>query len=554
MRVFVRVLICLALIGSLLTVVNVVSDDSEATTVQVTFGEGVTVVKIDTSGGSPPYPQYSVSSGSMVEDYYSIRAVPSNAEYGVIYLNGVNMGSSMTPVLVSDYPDGIHFEAIRDDYSITFERNGGSGDLIDPLISLGNGDDFSIPTIPFLIVGKKADVWNTRADGTGDDINLGDHSFDLDFIRSNYTVTSPNLTLYPKWYFVNYSVSFNANNGSGQLPDVLNNRTIETGANIPNINLTRTGYHCDRWNTQSDGSGYDINPGLMELNDQSIPLYFSSSTNLILYPKWIANNYTINYNASNINGSTPDPIPSFQIGSNITISSATFYRNGYDFLGWNTSENGSGATLDPGDHSVNVTFIESVFGEGTTANLYPIWSIKTYSISLSTEYGTVSGDGWSADNGTFRKSFNVESDEVTIPSPSTDDRFHSFVCWEDRSGNTVSSISSGSYGDVALTAVWKNVDYALKLNINGVTYDRTFTIDDDMPVPDCEDGFEFVGWFYTDDNGNEVRFISMSQMYENMSIYAVFEPTSDDPVVTIVIVSSLIVFFAAAMIFAFRKE
>ena len=549
MRVLVRMMFCLALIGSLLTVVNVVSDDSDAE-----IGRYANKINFDPDAVRVWYPNEYIEPLHTVQEGYSFY-VYAKTGYENITVDGEpyvanEFGVNITP---SMRDNGIVIEASKINYQINYNVSDVSGTTPPSPPTFQIGSNINVSTVTFYRYGYDVLGWNTQENGSGMNIDPGNYLVDSDFIEEMFS-SSTSIELYPRWSLINYSVTFDANEGSGQLPDNLTNRTVETGAVIPDISLTRIGYHCSVWNTRADGSGQDISPGELELNGLSIPLYYPSSTLMKLYPKWIANSYSIVYNASNINGSTPDPIPSFQIGTNITISPATFYRNGYDFLGWNTSENGSGAILDPGDHSVNAAFIESVFGEGTTANLYPIWSIKTYSISLSTEYGTVSGDGWSADNAIFRKSFNVESDEVTISSPSTDDRFHSFVCWEDQSGNTVSSIPNGSYGDVALTAVWKNVDYALKLNINGVTYDRTFTIDDDMPVPDCEDGFEFVGWFYTDDNGNEVRFISMSQMYENMSIYAVFEPTSDDPVVTIAIVSSLIVFFAAVMFFAFRKE
>ena len=46
----------------------------------------------------------------------------------------------------------------------------------------------------------------------------------------------------------------------------------------------------------------------------------------------------------------------------------------------------------------------------------------------------------------------------------------------------------------------------------------------------------------------------MSQMYENMSVYAVFEPTKDDTNEMMIAAGLLIAVFAAVMIFAFRKR
>ena len=105
-----------------------------------------------------------------------------------------------------------------------------------------------------------------------------------------------------------------------------------------------------------------------------------------------------------------------------------------------------------------------------------------------------------------------------------------------------------------LRAVWVENVYPVTATINGRIVNLDLTVSSEMPVAEPEDGFTFKGWYYLDENGNEVRFESMSQMTENMTIYAVFEPTSDDPDIITACVIALVVFFAAAMLFAsFRR-
>ena len=69
-----------------------------------------------------------------------------------------------------------------------------------------------------------------------------------------------------------------------------------------------------------------------------------------------------------------------------------------------------------------------------------------------------------------------------------------------------------------------------------------------------EDGFAFKGWYYHDESGNQVRFESMSQLSENMNIYAVFEPTQDDPMVIAGCVLGLVLFFTVVMGYGFTRE
>ena len=94
----------------------------------------------------------------------------------------------------------------------------------------------------------------------------------------------------------------------------------------------------------------------------------------------------------------------------------------------------------------------------------------------------------------------------------------------------------------------------MNLNINGRSVTQKFTIGSSLPDPECEDGFEFIGWFFKDPNGSEQRFIDMSQMTENLSIYAVYRPISDDPVLMIAVVAGMVLFFLMAMYASFVRR
>ena len=263
--------------------------------------------------------------------------------------------------------------------------------------------------------------------------------------------------------------------------------------------------------------------------------------------------YSIDFNSTEeVAGLVPSSITGKQIGSKITIPSPNFYKLGYSAIGWNKSEDSADVLITEGEHDFDSELISSMFGNNNSVTLYPVWSLNIYSISLSTDRGKAID--WTVNNGKYVSNYSIESGVIVLPVPESDDRFHLFVNWEDSEGNPVSQIASGTVGDIELRAAWMEKTYQIIAKINGrqVTFD--LTISSEMPTAEPEDGFEFKGWYCRDEEDNEVRFESMSQMTENMEIYAVFEPTQDDPTVIVICVLAIIAFFAVVIGYGFTRK
>ena len=452
----------------LLAVVAVcVSDDSEGSQVEVVFEEGIKVFCQDRRSGSPPYLDVKIeSSPALVEDYYHIRATPINSDYGNIYLNGVNVGSGAAIFQVSDYSEGIHFEVFRSDYIINFDDNGGNGNGPSPIINLENGNEYALLSVPFNKVGMQALVWNTREDGGGEDYQPGLYTMSLDFIRNYYSLTNNEMTLYPKWTPIDYSIVFHP--------------------------------------------------------------------------------------VDNIIGTVPMPITGKQIDSTLSITPVSFSRPGYTMIGWTNNENGTDVMLSEGEYNLDSALITSLFGSNSTVTLYPVWTLNTYSISLKTERGH--GIAWAAENGSYISSYSVESDEITLPIPEPDDRFYTFINWEDPEGNPISKIAAGSTGNLDLKAVWIEKTFPITITIGGKAYSFDMTISSEMPDANPEPGFELKGWYYKDSDGSETEFKSMSQITEGMSIYAVYVPIPDDPLEIAIGAGVLILFFVITTVFAYTRD
>lgn len=157
-----------------------------------------------------------------------------------------------------------------------------------------------------------------------------------------------------------YTVSYNANNGSG----APGNQTKWYGENLTlsSTKPTRTGYTFNGWNTKSDGTGTNYSSGGT----------YSSNSALTLYAKWTINTYTVSYNANG--GSSTPSSQTKNYGSTINIAGA-ITRTGYTFGGWNGSDGVHYSAGAPYSGNYNLTL---------TAG----WIINTYTVSYNANGGS----------------------------------------------------------------------------------------------------------------------------------------------------------------------
>jgi uncharacterized repeat protein (TIGR02543 family) len=171
-------------------------------------------------------------------------------------------------------------------YTVSYNANGCSGGL--PADSnnylagatvtvLGNGT--------LTMAGYSFTCWNTQADGNGTDRAPA----------STFAMGSSNVILYAKWTALpTYTVTYDANGGSGGLPADSNNYLA--GATVTVLGsgtLTNPGYFFASWNTQADGNGTDRAPA---------STFAMGSSNVILYAKWTAISCPLNMYYNVISG------------------------------------------------------------------------------------------------------------------------------------------------------------------------------------------------------------------------------------------------------------
>ncbi len=215
-------------------------------------------------------------------------------------------------------------------YKNTFKKSnadsidGGTKD-IDKLCIANVGGDCSVTSPSIVRNGYNVIGWNRNSNATTSEWGV-----------STSKSVSSNGEYYPITKLKEYTISYNANGGSGVPSSQIkyHNQNLTLSTTKP----TRSGYTFNGWNTNANGTGTNYASGGT----------YSANSDVTLYAKWTADSYTVTYNA---NGGSLGSVPSSQIkyhNINLTLSRYSPSRSGYDFAGWNTMANGRGTYYSSG--------------------------------------------------------------------------------------------------------------------------------------------------------------------------------------------------------------
>jgi uncharacterized repeat protein (TIGR02543 family) len=143
--------------------------------------------------------------------------------------------------------------------NVNFNANGGTGTMSSQVAAVTT----ALSTNTFTRDGFTFAGWTTAADGTGGSYAPG----------ANYSFAS-DATLYAKWAAITYSVTFNANGGTGTMSSQVAAFTTALSTNT----FTRDGFTFAGWNTAINGSGVSYSPGAG----------YSFAGDATLYAQWTA--------------------------------------------------------------------------------------------------------------------------------------------------------------------------------------------------------------------------------------------------------------------------
>lgn len=255
--------------------------------------------------------------------------------------------------------------AAKTSYAVKYNANGGSG--APSADTKWYGETLTLSTTNPTRSGYTFAGWNTKSDGTGSNYASG----------ANYTSNAA-ATLYAKWTPTSYTISYNANGGSGTMANQTKQHGVEQ--TLRTNTFTRTGYNFKNYNTKADGSGTSYSSGGT----------YTANASVTLYAQWTIKTYSIKYNA---NGGTGAPAAQTKTyNTTLKLSTTKPTRTGYNFLGWNTSSTATTATYAAGAN----------YTANSAATLYAIWQVAAPSLTIIDCYRADSS-GVAVDGGNYAK-------------------------------------------------------------------------------------------------------------------------------------------------------
>lgn len=143
-------------------------------------------------------------------------------------------------------------------YVIAFNANGGTGAPVSQI--KWQGESITLSSDKPTRFGYSFVRWNTNTSNTGTAYSPG----------ATYS-TNANVTLYAIWKANTYTVSYNANGGTGAPAN--QTKTYGVDLTLSDIKPTKNGYTFLKWNTNSSGTETSYNSGATYSGNYAITLY-----------------------------------------------------------------------------------------------------------------------------------------------------------------------------------------------------------------------------------------------------------------------------------------
>lgn len=308
-------------------------------------------------------------------------------------------------------------------YRVQFDVNGGKGEA-PPEREVAYEEEFLIPIsgcykTDYVLVG-----WELEGVGICQENTKVKNLTDQD---------GAVVVLKAAWQNGEYKVIFDANGGSGTMPDQAFN--CGQSKKLNENEYEKKGYTFIGWNTRPDGSGQSYG----ERESVSFPNQTHGST-VTLFAIWKGNSYSVNYNGNGAKSGVVSPT-SHVYGTESALGVNRFQRSGYTFVGWNTKKDGKGKTYKAGE---GVKTLTSKAGGSVT--LYAKWTAIKYTITYNTKKGKLPGNA--------KKSYNITTSTYSLPAPTRSG--YDFDGWytDAKCKKRVSQLKKGSIGNKKYYAKW----------------------------------------------------------------------------------------------------
>lgn len=325
------------------------------------------------------------------------------------------------------------------------------------------------------------------------------------------------------WSANTYNVTFDLKGGAGGDGNV---QATYDGA-MPAITVpARAGYQFAGYYDQAEGGTKYYNA------DGSSAINWNKAGDTTLYARWTANSYQVIFNTNGGSGSMD--AEEFAYGEAKQLSTNSFTKTGYAFVGWTTGEIAGDVIYTDGASVSNLTT-----EQGGIVNLYAVWKPIAYTVVFNSN----GAEGSMADQ---QMTYDTEAALSLIGYTKTG--YH-FLGWAKTSNaktgeldnlEQVMNLAEKEGSKVTLYAVWGANTYAVAFHANGGTgspmAEQSFTYDEAVKALSknlySRTGYSFEGWATTDSasaamykDQQQVRNLVTEQNGE-LHLYAVWKAKS----------------------------
>lgn len=349
-------------------------------------------------------------------------------------------------------------------YTLSYNANGGTGAPASSNIvyGVGCGVSYDKPSR----TGHTFMGWSTSSSATTADYQAGG------FFYGGYA----DATLYAVWSPYEYTISFDANGGSGApaAQTKVYGRVLKLPTKIP----VRTGYDFEGW-----GASGSATAAIYQAGEN-----FVRNRTMTLYAVWAIKTYTVSFHANG--GSNAPASQTKTYGQPLTLTLSEPTRSGFAFEGWAKSSTGPVA-YQPGDS----------YPLNNSTTLYAKWKVvptvpETYTISYNANGGA----------GAPASQIKTQGIALTLSTIRPYRSGYTFMGWSTSStGSGGLYYAGGTYytdSSVTMYAVWdKDADiYTVSYDANGGTgapgsqikrEGTALTLSSTTPT---RDRYMFMGW------------------------------------------------------------
>ena len=210
------------------------------------------------------------------------------------------------------------------DYTIIYNLNGGTNNNANPsTYNVLYGVSLKAPTRAGYTFTGWYDEKGNKVTGINEGCNATFSSAD-DLYTKLATRTTGNKTLTARWEPIHYTVTYDANGGTGTMST--DTATYDENYVTKANQFTRTGYEFVGWTTNADGSGSNWTSWIGK------PWKWTYTKNITLYAQWKAKTYTITYEPNGGVGDRYTQTATYD--AYFKTMKNRFTRTGYTFVGF----------------------------------------------------------------------------------------------------------------------------------------------------------------------------------------------------------------------------